>query len=422
MSNTRNPRKPWTVLAYTVADDKQGHPLDTSAQKELKAICDAADFDQVSIAAQVDFDQPKGVFRGTLTSALPKTRGFEDIRAEDHPLWRRILGDVDAERSVVRVQRERKDLSAARANVLQQFLRFGQKECPADRYVVFFYGHAYGPFGLFCDRATGARTLDTLRLNDLAGSLETTDGRAGVVVFRDCFMNTLETAYQLKDAAEFMIASQSLAPIGGVWPWHDFLATLAPSADTVDVGRAIVQQLAHFLDERPAHRDGFAAVPYSLLDLSAAEAFATPLASLVEALEVARHDPARARACAAALEGARVGSPRSEKAPGDPALLDVPTMCERLAALSGDPVAAPARTLGAVVRSRLVRWHHSQTESHKGTSLFYKPVRRRDLEQTFLQAEDETVAAEDAAYYRTLALSKTTGWDRIALHPFPVAD
>ena len=97
-------------------------------------------------------------------------------------------------------------------------------------------------------------------------------------------------------------------------------------------------------------------------------------------------------------------------------------MCERLAALAGDPVAAPARALGVVVRSRLVRWHHSQTEDHKGTSLFYKPVRRRDLEQTFLQAEDEPVAAEDAAYYRTLALSKATRWDRIALHPVPVAD
>ena len=174
MTNARDPRKPWTVLAYTVADDKGGHPLDHSAQKELKALCDAADFDQVSIAVQVDFDSPKGVFRGTLTAAPPKSRGFEDIRAEDHPLC--------------------------------------------------------------------------------------------------------------------------------------------------------------------------------------------------------------------------------------------------------DPVAAPARVLGVVVQSRLVRWHHSQTAFHKGTSLFYKPVRREDLEQSFLQAEDENVAAEDAAYYCTLALSKATKWDRIALNPFPISD
>jgi hypothetical protein len=69
-----------------------------------------------------------------------------------------------------------------------------------------------------------------------------------------------------------------------------------------------------------------------------------------------------------------------------------------------------------------VRWHHSQTSFQRGTSLFYKPVRDRDKSLSYLQAEDTTVAAEDAAYYRQLALSKATAWDRIALNPFPVPD
>lgn len=421
---TRAPvsRKPWSVLAYTVADDKSGHALDTSAPTELKALCDAADFNAVSIAAQVDFYQPRGVYRGALTAEPPRSRGFEDVTAENHPLWKQILGAVDAERSVLRVQKEVADLNSARGSVLRQFLRFGGKQCPAERYVVFFYGHASGPFGLFCDRTTGTRTLDTLRLNDLADSLERDDFRAGVVVFRDCFMNTLETAYQLRHTAEFMIASQALAPVGGVWPWSHFMATLAPSADTLDVGLGIVKQLAHFLDQDDEHRDGLAAVPYSLLDLGAAEACATPLAALVEALDAARADPARARACGNALEAARVGSVQNKKVPGDPALLDVPTMCEHLGALKGDPVAAAAAALGQVVGDRLVRWHHSQTAFQRGTGLFYQPVRARDKTRSYLQAEDATVAAEDAAYYRRLALSKATGWDRIALQPFPVTD
>ena len=49
-------RKPWAVLAYTVADDKgTGDSLDTAAQEELKSICNAADFGQMSVAAQIDF-------------------------------------------------------------------------------------------------------------------------------------------------------------------------------------------------------------------------------------------------------------------------------------------------------------------------------------------------------------------------------
>jgi hypothetical protein len=33
-----------------------------------------------------------------------------------------------------------------------------------------------------------------------------------------------------------------------------------------------------------------------------------------------------------------------------------------------------------------------------------------------------TVANDDAALFRALALSKATGWQRIALHPLPVED
>ena len=60
--------KPWAVLAYTVADDKSGgSELDAAAKRELKAICEAADFGQVNVAAQVDFKHTRGVWRGLLT-------------------------------------------------------------------------------------------------------------------------------------------------------------------------------------------------------------------------------------------------------------------------------------------------------------------------------------------------------------------
>ncbi len=416
------PTKPWAVLAYTVADDKGGgSALDASARRELKAICDAANFGRMSVAAQVDFQRPKGVFRGSMTAPPPKSRGFSDVRAQDHPLWQQILGAVDLKATRLRVQHEPVDLSAARASVLEEFLRFGRAECPADRYVVSFYGHAYGPMGLFCDRATGQRQKDTLRLGDLAGSMTAATGRASVTVFRDCFMSTLETVCQLQHATEFMVASQSLVPAEGVWPWPAFMAALTDDATPYEAGRALVQQLAFFLDD-PANRGGFATTPFTLLDLNAAGAVTADLTALTRALLAARRDPARSRACAAALEGARIGTPEDAESPGDPALLDVLTMCDRLAALEGDPVARPAARLGASVGTDLVRWHHAQQPGHRGTALFYKPVRRRDLKQSYLQAEDATVAAEDAAHYRTLALSAATGWDQLALDPLPLAD
>jgi len=407
-------RKPWAVLAYTVADDKgSGDSLDAAAKEELKSICNAADFGQMSVAAQVDFKHARGVFRGVLTEAPPKTRGFESIPADSHPLWRGIKAKLD--RSKLRVLKEQVDLNAARSNVLKSFLTFGQRECPADRYVVFFYGHGYGPLGLFFDaEADDTQIKNTMPLTSLSDSLHTVGERAAVLVFRACLANTLETAYQLRDAGEFMLASQSIVPIAGIWPWASFLTSLMPGAASADVAQAIAKQLALFL-ETPANRDPFADVPYSLIDLRAANAIAEPLKALAAALETSRTDAARAKACAAALEAARIGFPNDSSAPGDPALLDVPTMCENLAKLSRDPVAGPARALGEVVERQLVKWHHSQKGHHRGTGLFYTPVTPEHAERSHLY--DEGTAAGDAKHYRQLALSEATGWDRIALNP-----
>ncbi|MEO8360536.1 MAG: clostripain-related cysteine peptidase [Vicinamibacteria bacterium] len=406
-------RKPWAVLAYTVADDKgHGDSLDVSASEELKAICNAADFDQLSVAAQVDFKNAKGVFRGVLTEAPPKTRGFEDIPAESHPLWRSIKARLD--RSRLRVMEEQNDLNSARANVLKSFLRFGQQQCPADRYVVFFYGHGYGPLGVFFDSDADRTDLGTMQLAGLADSMETVGDRAAVIVFRSCMANSLETAYQLKDAGEFMIASQSIVPIAGIWPWQNFLAALMPSAASGDVGQAIARQIASFL-ETPANRTPFAYVPFSLIDLGAAQAIAQPLKALADTLDAARHEPSRLSACAKALESARVGFPGEPANPGDPALLDVPTLCDNLLKLENDPVAGPARAIGNIVGSRLVKWHHSVGGQHRGISLYYQPVKPEQVERSCIY--DSGSAAGDAAHYKLLALSQDTGWERLALNP-----
>ena len=253
-------RKPWAVFAYTVADDKgTGDSLDSAAKEELKSICNAADFGQMSVAAQVDFKHARGVFRGVLTEAPPKTRGFESIPADSHPLWRGIKAKLD--RSKLRVLKEQADLNASKGNVLTSFLRFGQRECPADRYVLFFYGHGYGPLGLFFDaESDDASVKSTMALTSLSDSLEAAGERAAVIVFRACLANTLETAYQLRDAAEFMLASQSIVPIAGIWPWGSFLTSLMPGAASGDVAQAIARQLALFLEE-PENRDPFADVP-----------------------------------------------------------------------------------------------------------------------------------------------------------------
>lgn len=406
-------KKSWAVLAYTVADHKAGgSAIDATAERELAAMCRAADFNQLSLAAQVDLTNSAGVYRGVLTSAPDVSFKFEEIQAASHRFWRRV--DAKLERSTLRVLEEKDDLNSARGHVLKRFLRFGQRECPADRYVVFFYGHATGPLGLFFDNDSNEGVPIMLGLPALADSLASTEGRAAIVVFRDCLMNTLETAYELRGSAEFMVATQSLAPIAGVWPWHTFLTALMPDAPSGQAAKAIAQQLAHFLTPFE-NRNPYSDVPYSVIDIGAADAIVGPLKSLADALETARGDRAREAACASALEGAREGHPDTPARPGDPSLLDVPTLCDNLGALAGDPVEAPAKALGAVVRDQLVTWHHSLQGRHRGVSLYYEPTGPDPKRSSIFEVE---LKARDGARYKRLALSQATGWDRIALNPF----
>ena len=431
MSATSPMPKPWAVLAYTVADDKSGgSELDAAAKRELKAMCEAADFGQVNVAAQVDFKRTRGVWRGLLTekppprrpetgskAGVPKptSRNDDDDDDDDHPLWRSIVGGMKRSHAARPHGEEPNSTPRAPTSCRTSCVsasKAARRIATSSPSTVMRMGR----WGCSSTRMRVSATATTLRLNDLASSIEGIEGKAAVVIFRDCFMNTLETAYQLRRAAEFMLASQSVVPVAGVWPWLQFMTTLMPSAVSGDVGRALAVQLAHFLDE-PSNRGPFEDVPYSLIDLDEAETIVKPLKALVNGLDAARADAKRAAACAKALEASRIGYPDDHSNPGDPALLDVPTLCDKLQAIDADSVAGPARALGEAVRDRLVRWHHSQKKAYQGISLYYQPVKPHDIERSFIMSGNAEDAAKDAEYYAKLALCEATGWHRIALNP-----
>lgn len=409
-------RHAWAVLAYTVADDKgTGDSLDAAAKQELKALFDAADFGRVRVVAQVDFKHTLGVFRAALThDEQTHEKRRRPMSVKKHPLWRDISQALrPGSRLTVDSLAES---NAAASDVLRSFLRYGRTECPAERHLISFYGHAQGPMGLFFDVDAKTRVKNTLRLNDLAESIAQADQRASVVMFRDCFMSALETACQLQYVVEFVVASQALMPIAGVWPWSYFVDALMPTASSLDQARAIAKGLSRFLSV-VENRQPYSTVPITVLDVDGVEAIIEPFAALVHELDEARHDDVRCAVCANALERARIGFPNDHDHPGDPALIDVLNLCERMEALAPDPVAARAAAVAETIRTGLVRWHHTGSQNYRGVSVYYKPTARRDFENSNIQWEAGPDADEDAKYYRQLALCKRTGWDRIALNP-----
>jgi hypothetical protein len=209
---------------------------------------------------------------------------------------------------------------------LHGFFDWAYANCPARHYAVFFWGHSFGPGGIFevnqpivVDRPPApvlswsglsitsvsqglARIVERRKLvpppdyrSRIAGSVATPPPpptptppgppppppqppamKVEVVLFQDCWMSTLETMYTLEDSVRYVVGSQSLVPIGlnasglpnpvATWPYKKLIDSMLTQPAFAD---ALLQQMQQYFDASPANRYPTPCVPYSLLDLGA---------------------------------------------------------------------------------------------------------------------------------------------------------
>lgn len=116
---------------------------------------------------------------------------------------------------------------------LQRFLKFCSDNYPARHYMLFILGHgvvvANDTFLL--DEHPAQSSLKLTELHDLLkefkSNIEVRDGvethaEFELVGFHSCSMSSLEVAYELKETANFMLASQGPAFVGS-WPYRQIL-------------------------------------------------------------------------------------------------------------------------------------------------------------------------------------------------------
>ena len=373
-------QKPWAVFVYMVADDEIGSPakvLDDVAEGELDLMFGAVDRNRVHLAVQVDFRNKPKVWRY---------------------LNRRPEGSLP-------------ESSAANPQTLERFFEWAYGACPAERHLVLFWGHAFGTAGLFPDSRPGiADSQDLLSIGELRGVLNSVSRQFGdhavdVLLFKNCCSGNLETAYELSDIAEVMIASQDRMPARG-WPYADLLRTLAgPDAaksPNEQIGRKLVQQLATYYADTLPQRD----VPISLLRLADARRLRTPMRRLVEALlELKRAGENRWEI------GGRSALRRAASF-GDPAQPDVVNVCRYLR----DPrsplnreLSEAALAVERVVTRRVIGSHYSKTSAYNGAGIFHVN------NDTMARGQSIIASAIDFAEYTTLAFCKDTNWNQVAI-------
>ncbi|MCB1145336.1 MAG: hypothetical protein KDK38_00930 [Leptospiraceae bacterium] len=164
---------------------------------------------------------------------------------------------------------------------LKDFIIWGTKNYPADRFVLILWNHGSGSIDGF-----GADELhdnDTITLPELekafSSAFKSTAKKFEIIGFDTCLMATLETAHVIAPYGEYLVASEELEP-GHGWDYGEFLRPLGEETSMTgpELGKYIIDGFVKQATEQ-GNRDS---ITLSLIDLEKIPQLVSSLTQFVD--------------------------------------------------------------------------------------------------------------------------------------------
>lgn len=140
------------------------------------------------------------------------------------------------------------ELNTGDAKTLRDFIRYGKRTHPAQRYALFCVSHGEGPMS--CPDESEEDILHTAELTDILSEDDSVD----LLAFDACLMASVENAYQWRRregafGADFLVAS---APLSSSWPYEEIFSELKARPTSGDglTTSALAAQLVEKLKEQ----------------------------------------------------------------------------------------------------------------------------------------------------------------------------
>lgn len=152
----------------------------------------------------------------------------DQVEINREPRWRgvrryEIVHDDDPTRINARPLAKLGHKEMSRVETLVDFITWGMENYPARRYIVLLSNHGAGFLGAEEDKG------NMLSLPDIREAFETVKKNTGktpdILAFDCCFMGQAEVAYELKDSARYMVASEEVIG-GGGFPYGELLPAI----------------------------------------------------------------------------------------------------------------------------------------------------------------------------------------------------
>ncbi len=228
----------WTIMVYMAADND----LEAAAILDINEM-EAADFSDSGITVLALVDRAEG-YDGT-NGDWTDTRLYEITHDDDG-----LNGNIVSKRIPCNMLGLSADadseLNMSDPNVLRNLLNFAAKVYPASNYGLVIWGHGTGWRG-YGTPATAA-SVKAVAIDDYSSSYMTiaqvheaissspfgssgAAGKLGFLGFDTCYGALLETAWEFRGDAKFMVGSENSVPSNG-WNYQTFLDSAVTAASS----------------------------------------------------------------------------------------------------------------------------------------------------------------------------------------------
>lgn len=239
----------WTILVYMDGDNDL-EPYVLSNMNQMETVGSSKN---VKVVCQVDRTPGYSSADGDWTD----TRRYIITRDNDIANISSYRLDKDAPLG---------ELNMADPQTLKDFVSWGIQRFPAEHYCVILWNHGSGwEFSTNIGSAYHANAIsnddtsdEAMNIVDIPNALGNT--KPDIIAFDACYMQQIEIAYELRNAAKYMVGSAGPEPSTG-FSYGRFLSRISGSSEAVDVGKALV-------DSYSEEYAGFGVSTLSLIDLS----------------------------------------------------------------------------------------------------------------------------------------------------------
>ena len=416
--------KDWTVLMY-IAGDNDLEPYAAKMMQQIEDKCGTTE--NINVVAQLGRMEQKDLkklYEGQGRKYEPTGIDGDWGGMRRYLVTQQERTEEQGDKILSKVIGKPTDKKMSDATSLADFLVYGMKNYPSKHTMVVLADHGGGWLGAFTSdaSASGHSIMTPDQISSAFKIAETATGKKPEVVdMVACLMATSEVAYQMKDRAKYLLASEEI----GTTASFDYGPIIAGIDEASKGGKAVTPKtlaktIVHHYDNDP---DAFKTK--SAVDLPKMEAVKDTFKLLVDQLKASKIEP---EAVAAAIQGAQnFGITEEGVYPFYDQIRDLKGLADNLAnaeLVDDKKVRAAAKAVSlavdATVVDNLAHDYKRYEEKGEGRTLDGKETFKdvRIYEGTydshglsvFAPLSEKLVKSAKMAEYGALDFTKDTGW------------